>query len=67
MRRLLALLALLLPPLALAARGGAVARFGPALLWGAALAVFFTLAWGPGLVLAVVAGLWAAILLLRRT
>lgn len=66
MRWLFALLALLLPPLALAAKGGALARFGPALLWVAALAVLFGLAWGPGLVLAVVAGIWAAIMLLRR-
>lgn len=66
MRWLLALLALLLPPLALMAKGGAPVRFGPALLWVAALAVFFGLAWGPGLVLALVAGIWAAIMLLRR-
>jgi hypothetical protein len=66
MRWLLALLALVLPPLALAGKGGAAARFGPPLLWVAALAVFFGLAWGPGLVLAALAGLLAAIMLLTR-
>lgn len=66
MRWLLALLALVLPPVALAGGGSAVARFGPVLLWLVAVGVFFGLAWGAGVVLAALAGVLAAILVVRQ-
>jgi hypothetical protein len=55
-RLLVALLAVVLPPLALLAGRGVLAIVG-ALLWVAALGVFFGVAWGPGLLLALFAGL----------
>jgi hypothetical protein len=64
MRWLLALLALVLPPLVLLRTRGR----GPmlaTLLWVAALAVFFFVAWGVGLLLAAAAGLLAFVLILR--
>ena len=59
MRLLLALCALLVPPLALAARRTRLS-WAAAALWLVAAAIFFTLAWGPGLLLAGLAGLLAA-------
>jgi hypothetical protein len=67
MRLLLALLSLLLPPLALS-MGRSGLALAASVLWAGALAVFFALAWGPGVLLAGLAGLLAAasVLLSKR-
>jgi hypothetical protein len=62
-RLLLVLLALLFPPAALAAVRTPLG-WAAAGLWLVAVAIFFTLAWGPGLLLAGLAGLLAAAALL---
>jgi hypothetical protein len=59
MRLLVALLSLLLPPLALTL-GRSRLAVAASVLWVGALLVFFTLAWGPGVLLAGLAGLLAA-------
>lgn len=60
MRLLVGLLSLLLPPLALVLGRSRLAIAATA-LWAAALLVFLTLAWGPGLLLAGLSGLLAAV------
>ena len=64
MRWLLAIMALVLPPLVLVRARGLWPTLA-ILLWVAALAVFFLIAWGVGLLLAAAAGLLAVILILR--
>jgi hypothetical protein len=64
MRWLLALLALVLPPLVLV-RARGLWPTGAVLLWLVALALFVLVSWGVGLILAVAAGLLAFALVLR--
>jgi hypothetical protein len=69
MRWLLALLALLVPPIALLWRpDGAVPRGAllAAVLWIAGIAVFFLLSWGVGAILVAVSGLVAALAVVRK-
>lgn len=64
MRWLLAFLALVLPPLVLVRARGLWPTLA-VLLWVAALAVFFLIAWGVGMLLAAAAGFLAFLLILR--
>ncbi|MFQ3595791.1 MAG: hypothetical protein SNJ63_06720 [Sphingomonadaceae bacterium] len=63
LRLLVALLALVLPPLALATGRGRLALVAAG-LWAVALLIFFLLAWGPGLLLAALAGVLGAVAVL---
>ena len=64
MRWLLALVALLFPPILLWQRSRAA--LGVASLWAAGVAVFLLLAWGVGAILVMLAGVLAALLALRK-